>query len=205
VITLSRTFIRAEASLKDSAELEEVGEVAYHAAEQAAGEVLELRHTGSRVEVSEGSTEVVAMIITGAAALITAIGNYDSFWAGVDRIRAHARLAGDFVRRQLKRDDLLRRSSIVSSRVTTGQLTSLDRLHRRVHERQLDPDEAVQKALSLLADADEPLDDHLVRSLELAFGAPREGLARINRLPKEDRGIPMAVEPPRAEAGGVPG
>lgn len=189
MITLSRTFVRAKEALPSVDDLRQVGETAYQATEAAAGEVLSLSGLGSRVEVSEGSTEVIAEILGGAGMVITAICNYDGFWSGLDRMRAQARKAGEFVRRRLKRDSRLERSCIVSSRVTTGQLTSLERLHRRVRERQLSADEAVQKALRILRDAGDTPDTGLIRSLESAFQAPRQGLSRLERMDEYTREV----------------
>ncbi len=207
MITLTKVFIRLERDAATVEELEDFGHSAYETAEEASTEFL-TTEVGVDVVVQEGTVETVVIIATAATALITAISNYGGFWEGLQIIRGHARKAGDFVRRKLKRQATLRGEHVISTRVTTGHLTRLDGLFCDVENGELSPSKAHRRAVDLLERAGEEVTPEM--SDELFKVLSEVPVTPDRRLPptREERGARRsgktgAAPPRRREPRGI--
>ena len=202
MITVARSYIRVASSPPTESELSEFGDVAFEAAESAGEQLLARESRGTHVEVSPGSIETAAWIVGSSAAVVVAIANYGSFWDGLATIREHARVAGRFIERRLRSKASETGNRVLSTRVTTRQLTALERLHRQVGEKTLSPDHAASKALRFLQAGDEYADPQMVAAIEQAFGASQLGLtyASAAAVPNERR---VGVHAPLEEDEGV--
>jgi len=179
LITVARSYLRVSSSSSSESDLTDYGSVAYEAAEAAGQNIFSSDDRGTRVEVWPGSIQAAAWIVGSSAALVLAIGNYGAFWDGLATIREHARVAAKFIERRLRSKASEDGNRVLSTRVTTRQLTALERLHRQVTEKRLSPDEAASKALRILRAGDEGADPQLIRAIEHAFGAKELGEKRL--------------------------
>jgi hypothetical protein len=179
LITVARSYIRVAAAAPSESDLTEYGEAAFDAAESAGEQLLARDARGTRVEVSPGSIETAAWIVGAPTAVIAAIVAYGSFWDALATIRGHARVAGRFIERRLRSKAAEAGNRVLSTRVTTRQLSALERLHRQVAEKTMSPDDAASKALRILRMSEDGADLAMIRAIEDAFGARALGVKRL--------------------------
>jgi hypothetical protein len=177
LLTLTRLFVRWDLDASDAA-LDSVAALLFHAGETARPHI-EIGKTGVSASAEHGT--VIGAVEIGAhlADVLTVVIGYGSFWAAVEVIRSQARSAGEFIRVRLKQESPLTSSAIATTRITTGHLTSLERLHRETSEGSLTPSDAVHKAMGILDRAGEKLTTGIVENLESAFGASHRPEARL--------------------------
>lgn len=177
MLTLSRTYLRWEVDLPES-RWAPLADRAWTLTEDSR-EGVSVERTGTSCEVVVGSTAVVMEVVANAVDVMEAISLIGGFWGAVALLRSQGHEVGTRIRNRFRRQSPLPPSSLVSTRVSTGQLGSLERLHRQVGEGTLDRNTAVVKAIKLMGRAGEELSPDLVASLEDAFRADHEGIARV--------------------------
>ncbi len=198
MLTLCRTFIRVEYKAESWGELEEFTRAAYEVTDDASVKLPEFRELGASASIEENSLDFILILGAAVPALFAAIASYNNFWDGLASIREHARGAGSFIRRRFSRTSPVEEGLIIRTRITTGQLTSLDRLHRSVQSGELPPEEATIRALRAFERAGEPLSNEEVRNLAESFGADpnidvREYVEYSRPLPERDQGSGYAL------------
>jgi len=168
--------------------------------ESSSSSLSEIEPTGVNVEVKEGSLILIGTIVTIATALYAAITGYDNFWSGLERIRGHAGSIGSTLRQWFQDDPTLSSGPIVSSRVSTGALNKIHRLHEDVLVGRLSPDDAVQQVLRTFRSSGEPIDANMISEVERAFNARALGSPRLDELSRrpEREGLFMPGEAARA-------
>ncbi len=178
MLALSRSYVHMEYESITPDEIDALAEYAYEIAETAASEFPEVRPVGVGVRVEEGSIDIIVTIGAYASALFAAISGYGDFWDGLSRIMEHARIAGKFVSNQI----LKRSKGKGASHITTGHLTQLRRLFRKVESGELTADEATEKVLKILLKAGEDISqqfqDKITKEFARIQGASSEA-ARV--------------------------
>jgi hypothetical protein len=157
LLTLTRSYVRAEYEPIDQNELDSLGDYAFEVGEMAASEFLNMFPTGVRVQVQEGSVEIIVTIAAIGSILFSVVSNYGDFWDGLSRIKEHASLAGRFICTRI----LSRTKSQGFSRVTTGHLAQIERLFREVEAGKLTAEKATQKAMNVFVRAGEEFSQQL--------------------------------------------
>lgn len=199
MLTISRTYIRVEREVRDQRDLHRLARATFADVEIAATEFLPLAEFGSEVRVQEGSIEVVAVILAGASAVVTAISAYGSFSEGLGNLTSDAKRAGEFVRARVLRKVPGR---VQSTRVTTGQLAQLDSVIKAVQSGKLSREQALKKASNVLRSGGEVVTPDIVANLEQLFGS-------VPSVPATEHGQVALPRPigrvARASQGEIPG
>ena len=181
MLTICRVYVRVDVEELSDADIKAIGSRAYDWVESASRNLSEVESTGVKVNVTEGSLTAVALIIASAGAVYKAITHYDDFWSGVEHIHRHAHSVASVIQQRFQKDPSLSRA-IISSRVSTGALDRIHRIHEDVKTGRVDPDSAVQEVLRTFRSSEGPIDVQMLSGIEEAFGASRIGFKRLERL-----------------------
>jgi hypothetical protein len=162
--------------------VQEVGGRLYASAEELSNELIDFSEMGVEVDVREGSLELVTIILTTAGILYAAIVTYDSFWSGVERVRAHAKKVGEVLGRQAVTEADSVGGNVVATSVTLGHLDKLHRVHRALRAGEIDAEAAVLEVIGTLRTSGEPVTPALISQIERALGAKSRGLERLTEM-----------------------
>jgi hypothetical protein len=178
MLPVCRAFVRIDSPPLSDADLLRIGEQVFADTEDAANQLTSVGQAAVKAELTEGSLGVAGTILASGAVVVGAIVAWDSFWSGVERIHGQAKSVGHFLRNKLRKD-LAHNGKVLSTRVSTGQLGKLHRLHRDVSNGTRDPESAVREVLRTFKAAGESLDRNIIVTLERAFHAAPRGMERL--------------------------
>jgi hypothetical protein len=88
------------------------------------------------------------------------------------------------LRQRFRRDPTLSSGPILSSRISTGALDKIHRLHEDVMTNQISPHNAVQEVLRTFRSSGEQIDPNMISQVERAFNARHLGRSGWRRFPE---------------------
>lgn len=170
MITVARIFVRYTYN-PDSRELRSIADAIFSLAESTAKETLPVDEIGIDARVQSGSTEIWAIVLTTMSSVLSALAAYGSAGDGLDRFKSEVRRMRDRIIRRIPQEAGLPASTIVTSRLTTGDLAKLERLIASVEYGDIRADEATERAERILLSAGDEPAQHLHEELNSLFKA----------------------------------
>ncbi len=177
--TLSRLFLRTDGSVESLKGLEEHADSMYKMTDSELTKLPKIGNPGVIVRVRESSIEIVIIIWTTAATLFSLISNYGSFRSGLRELINDARAVLEWVRTKIREQSRSEGTHVQNSRLTTGQLTQLNGILKKVERGEISSDDAQEMAIRVFERAGEKL--------------PNESKAYLRRSFEE---VPKGEKPP---------
>lgn len=166
MLTIARTFAKIEYHAASPQELGRVADATFVEVEEVGDNFFPAIPHGTEIKVRDGSVEVIALIVAGVGAVITAISAYGTASDGLKKLIEDSKRAASAVRTGIRQKAPGR---IISTRISAGHLDRLNTLLSKSRSGELSNREAALRAIATLENAGETVTAETRASIEEMF------------------------------------